>query len=153
MTTPGNRDAAGTRRRYFALAVAGGLGAVLTLAVVIGPNSSAHPPRPGPGSPGAAAGGAPSDSTAAKLAAEAAGPTSPAGISVPKVLDAQASWSAPPRVVSYHGYQVQVPGSWPVYNLAADPGQCVLFNTHAVYLGTPGRPAHCPASPGRPRAY
>jgi hypothetical protein len=145
MTTPGSRDSAGTRRRYFALAVAGGLGAVLTLAVVMGPNSSAHPPRPGPGSPRAAVGGASSDTTAAKLAAEAAGPNNPAGTSVPQVLSAQASWNAPPRVVSYHGYQVQVPGSWPVYNLATDPGQCVLFNTHAVYLGSPGSAQNCPA--------
>ena len=52
------------------------------------------------------------------------------------------------RVVSYHGYQVTVPASWPVYNLAADPARCVLFNKHAVYLGTPGADQACPA-----RAY
>lgn len=52
------------------------------------------------------------------------------------------------RVVSYHGYQVTVPASWPVYNLAADPARCVLFNEHAVYLGTPGADQACPA-----RAY
>jgi hypothetical protein len=52
------------------------------------------------------------------------------------------------RVVTYHGYQVTVPASWPVYNLAADPSRCVLFNEHAVYLGTPGADEACPA-----RAY
>lgn len=52
------------------------------------------------------------------------------------------------RVVSYHGYEVTVPASWPVYNLASDPAQCVLFNRHAVYLGTPGADQACPA-----RAY
>ncbi|MGH3168752.1 MAG: hypothetical protein ACRDN0_23085, partial [Trebonia sp.] len=52
------------------------------------------------------------------------------------------------RVVTYHGYQVTVPSSWPVYNLAADPARCVLFNEHAVYLGTPGSDQACPA-----RAY
>jgi hypothetical protein len=52
------------------------------------------------------------------------------------------------RAVDYHGYRVQVPASWPVYNLTADPERCVLFNTHAVYLGTPGASQDCPA-----RAY
>jgi hypothetical protein len=49
------------------------------------------------------------------------------------------------QVVIYHGYQIQVPASWPVYNLAADPSRCVLFNQHAVYLGTPGADERCPA--------
>jgi hypothetical protein len=52
------------------------------------------------------------------------------------------------RMVTYHGYQIRVPASWPVYNLAADPSRCVLFNRHAVYLGTPGANQRCPA-----RAY
>src|SRR5215469_14119337 len=52
------------------------------------------------------------------------------------------------RAVTYHGYTVSVPASWPVYNLADDPGQCVLLNKHAVYLGTPGASQHCPS-----RAY
>ena len=151
MTTPGTRDTARVRRRYFALATVGGLGAVLALAVAVGPNSSARPSAKGPASPASAArataGPASSaDTTAAKLAAEHAGTADPAApASVPQVLDEQASWNAPLRVVSYHGYQVQVPGSWPVYNLSADSAQCVLFNTHAVYLGTPGSAQNCPA--------
>jgi Domain of unknown function (DUF1906) len=52
------------------------------------------------------------------------------------------------RQVTYHGYQIRVPASWPVYNLAADPARCVLFNRHAVYLGPPGANQQCPA-----RAY
>jgi hypothetical protein len=52
------------------------------------------------------------------------------------------------RTVTYHRYKIEVPASWPVYNLAADPAQCVLFNQHAVYLGTPGTGQRCPA-----RAY
>ena len=48
------------------------------------------------------------------------------------------------RVLSYRGYQVRVPASWPVYRLAADPSRCVLFNRHAVYLGRPGASQHCP---------
>src|SRR6202034_2312757 len=49
------------------------------------------------------------------------------------------------RTVTYHGYEIDVPASWPVYNLAADPTRCVLFNQHAVYLGTPGTGQRCPA--------
>jgi hypothetical protein len=59
-----------------------------------------------------------------------------------------ASSSAQYKTVNYHGYEIQVPASWPVYDLAADPTRCVLFNQHAVYLGTPGTNEHCPT-----RAY
>jgi hypothetical protein len=52
------------------------------------------------------------------------------------------------RTITYHGYRIEVPASWPVYKLAADPHQCVLFNRNAVYLGTPGSDQRCPA-----RAY
>ena len=48
------------------------------------------------------------------------------------------------QVVDYHGYEIQVPASWPVYNLASDPTRCVLFNQHAVYLGSPGADQQCP---------
>jgi Domain of unknown function (DUF1906) len=56
--------------------------------------------------------------------------------------------SAAARTITYHGYRIRVPASWPVYNLATDPHQCVLFNRDAVYLGTPGSDQRCPA-----RAY
>ncbi|MFL5824533.1 MAG: DUF1906 domain-containing protein [Solirubrobacteraceae bacterium] len=49
------------------------------------------------------------------------------------------------RVVAYHGYQVLVPRTWPVYDLAKDPQTCVRFNRHAVYLGQPGADERCPA--------
>ena len=52
------------------------------------------------------------------------------------------------QTINYHGYSIQVPASWPVYNLATDPTRCVLFNQHAVYLGTPGADQQCPT-----RAY
>ena len=48
------------------------------------------------------------------------------------------------QVVNYHGYEIQVPASWPVYDLTTDPSRCVLFNQHAVYLGTPGADQRCP---------
>jgi Domain of unknown function (DUF1906) len=53
--------------------------------------------------------------------------------------------AVPDRVISYHGYQMRVPGSWPVYHLADNPSRCVLFNRHAVYLGRPGTDQKCPA--------
>jgi len=56
-----------------------------------------------------------------------------------------ASSSGTYQVIDYHGYEIQVPASWPVYNLTADPTRCVLFNRHAVYLGTPGADQRCPA--------
>ncbi len=49
------------------------------------------------------------------------------------------------KVVSYHGYRVSVPRSWPVYDLARDPSICVRFDRHALYLGTPGADQRCPA--------
>ncbi len=157
MGPSGTRDAASVRRRYFALAVAVGLAATLALAVTIGPHSSAAPSAqkaaartavtrtattqdvsaatPVPGNP------------QAKAAAEAALAGNPAADAPPpQPLDSHAAKTPLTRVVQYHGYQIQVPGSWPVYNLATDPSQCVLFNVHAVYLGTPGSAQDCPAT-------
>ena len=66
---------------------------------------------------------------------------------------ALASAGTAAKVVSYRGYSVEVPGSWPVYNLAADPTECMRFNQHAVYLGQPGSQEDCPAhSVGRTEA-
>ena len=49
------------------------------------------------------------------------------------------------RTVTYRGVQFDVPGDWPVYDLAADPSTCVRFDVHAVYLGHPGEDMSCPA--------
>jgi hypothetical protein len=57
---------------------------------------------------------------------------------------AASSGAAATQVVDYHGYEIRVPASWPVYDLATDPTRCVLFNQHAVYLGTPGADQQCP---------
>jgi hypothetical protein len=46
--------------------------------------------------------------------------------------------------ISYAGYEITVPSSWPVYWLARDPAQCVRYDMHAVYLGTPGPDQQCP---------
>ena len=39
------------------------------------------------------------------------------------------------QTVSDHGYEVTVPASWPVIDLAADPTACVRLDRPAVYLG------------------
>jgi hypothetical protein len=48
------------------------------------------------------------------------------------------------KVVRYHGAQVTVPASWPVFQLAAQPSVCVRFDRHAVYLGVPSARQSCP---------
>lgn len=50
------------------------------------------------------------------------------------------------KLVTYQGYRFQVPAGWPVISLTAHPRECVLFDRHAVYLGTPGANENCPAS-------
>ncbi|MEI8409009.1 MULTISPECIES: DUF1906 domain-containing protein [unclassified Kribbella] len=49
------------------------------------------------------------------------------------------------KTVSYRGYEVKVPASWPVVDLAADPTACVRFDRPAVYLGRSTAQADCPA--------
>ena len=49
------------------------------------------------------------------------------------------------KVVRYAGYTIRVPASWPVYQLDRDPGRCVRYDRHAVYLGHPGANQQCPA--------
>ncbi|MGH8881408.1 MAG: DUF1906 domain-containing protein, partial [Stackebrandtia sp.] len=55
------------------------------------------------------------------------------------------------QAVSYHGYEIDVPASWRVVDLDADPGACIRFDTPAVYLGTPGETSDCPADIGAGR--
>ena len=130
---------------------------MFALAVAVGPGSSGHSVAHGTASPGATASASPrvtapatagtvpaQDSASAKLAAETTAAANPVADALGSAQ--QPSWSAKPRVVHYLGYQFQVPSSWPVYKLATDPSKCVLFSTHAVYLGTPGSGQDCPAS-------
>jgi glycoside hydrolase-like protein len=39
--------------------------------------------------------------------------------------------------VTFGGYSVSVPANWPVYDLTKNPRQCVRYDIHAVYLGSP----------------
>jgi hypothetical protein len=61
-------------------------------------------------------------------------------------LPAAAAAAGAIKTVTYRGYRLRVPRSWPVYNLAARPVTCVRFNRHAVYLGRPGISEDCPAN-------
>jgi hypothetical protein len=49
------------------------------------------------------------------------------------------------QLVRYAGAELEVPASWPVHDLAAEPTRCVRFDEHAVYLGSPGDAMQCPA--------
>jgi hypothetical protein len=49
------------------------------------------------------------------------------------------------RQVTYLGYTFEVPASWPVINLAANPATCVRFDRHAFYVGPPGTGQSCPS--------
>jgi hypothetical protein len=123
---------------------------VFGLAVVVGPGSSGNSAAAHrTASPSATTPATPKtppaqDSAQAKLEAETTSAANPVPNSVR--ADQQPSWNVKPKIVQYLGYQIQVPSSWPVYNLATDPSKCVLFSTHAVYLGTPGSGQDCPAS-------
>ncbi len=122
---------------------------VFGVAVVVGPGSSGNSAAHRTASPSAPTPATPKtppaqDGAQAKLEAETTSAANPVPNSVR--ADQQPSWDVKPKVVQYLGYQIQVPSSWPVYNLATDPSKCVLFSTHAVYLGMPGSGQDCPAS-------
>ena len=61
------------------------------------------------------------------------------------VATAKAARSETTKRVTFHGYRVEVPVSWPVVDLARNPTACVRFDVHAVYLGHPGADQSCPA--------
>src|SRR5882757_4210670 len=71
--------------------------------------------------------------TAAVKPAKAAEPAEPAKAAEPAS-----------QTVTFGGYTVSVPASWPVYDLTKNPRQCVRYDVHAVYLGTPGPDTNCP---------
>jgi hypothetical protein len=61
------------------------------------------------------------------------------------VSSAGSAMSESTKRVTYRGYRIEVPDSWRVVDLARDPGACVRFDVHAVYLGHPGIHSSCPA--------
>ncbi|MFG1909587.1 glycoside hydrolase domain-containing protein [Kribbella sp. NPDC048928] len=74
----------------------------------------------------------------------------PAGIALALALVAGLVATGPAaagdtKTVAYRGYQVTVPSTWPVVDLAADPTACVRLDQPAVYLGRSTAQANCPA--------
>jgi hypothetical protein len=63
---------------------------------------------------------------------------------VPAVHAATPTVTSAIKIVQYRGYELSVPASWPVYQLSADPDQCVRYDVHAVYLGMPSADQDCP---------
>jgi Domain of unknown function (DUF1906) len=61
------------------------------------------------------------------------------------ISTAGAARSESTKLVTFHGYRVEVPASWPVVDLTRNPSACVRFDVHAVYLGHPGANQSCPA--------
>ncbi|GAA0962926.1 hypothetical protein GCM10009554_81600 [Kribbella koreensis] len=61
------------------------------------------------------------------------------------VAGAGAAGAEDTKIVSYLGYEVSVPASWPVVDLAKDPTACVRFDRAAVYLGRSTAQSDCPA--------
>jgi len=51
----------------------------------------------------------------------------------------------PPGTIRSRGLQFTVPTDWPVHDLTAEPTTCARADVHAVYLGTQGPDAQCPA--------
>jgi len=64
---------------------------------------------------------------------------------VPLTGGTAAAGARPARTVRYLGSTFTVPRGWRVIELAAHPRQCVRFDRHVLYLGTPGRVQDCPA--------
>jgi glycoside hydrolase-like protein len=63
----------------------------------------------------------------------------PAAVAASLTIAANPVKAAKPaeKTVTFDGYSASVPASWPVYDLAKDPRQCVRYDIHAVYLGNP----------------
>lgn len=64
---------------------------------------------------------------------------------VPLIGGQAAAGARPAHPVRYLGATFTVPRGWRVVRLAAHPQQCVRFDRHVLYLGSPGRVQHCPA--------
>ena len=66
-------------------------------------------------------------------------------VAVPLTSGPAAAGGQPAGTVRYLGRTFTVPPGWRVIDLAAHPHQCVRFDRHVLYLGSPGRVQDCPA--------
>lgn len=67
---------------------------------------------------------------------------------VPSVAAAETPGSPGTQHVTHRGYDVTVPASWRVVDLAEHPSACLIFDTPTVYLGPVGTQQDCPAHAG-----
>ncbi|WP_158884838.1 glycoside hydrolase domain-containing protein [Amycolatopsis anabasis] len=79
----------------------------------------------------------------ARAAGTVAGLLAAGGLFAPAATAAPAGPDV--RTITYHGYQVDVPATWRVVDLADDPRACVRFDTETVYLGRQTEQPDCPA--------
>ena len=66
-------------------------------------------------------------------------------VAVPLTSGPATAGARPAGTVRYLGRTFTVPPGWRVIDLAAHPRQCVRFDRHMLYLGSPGRVQDCPA--------
>ena len=85
------------------------------------------------------------DSSPSVSVQQAATTTTGAVVVVPSTTSTTVIGTPATRTVTYQGVQFQVPGSWPVYDLATDTKRCVQYGQHAVFLGAQGPDPDCPA--------
>jgi hypothetical protein len=81
-----------------------------------------------------------------RVLAGAMGAIAVAGVTCGPSLAVAGAASSSWRLVSYLGEHFEVPASWPIYRLSASSTTCVRFDRHAVYLGSEGAQARCPAA-------
>src|SRR5689334_19447723 len=77
----------------------------------------------------------------------ASGLLAPGEFLVPDALAAGGPAAAEGRgspTVRFGGLELPVPRGWAVHDLAAEPGRCVRFDEHAIYLGLPVGEPDCP---------
>jgi hypothetical protein len=65
------------------------------------------------------------------------------GLAASSTPRAPATKTPATKAVTFRGYRLVVPATWPVYRLAAAPTTCVRFDRHAVYLGRPSAQQSC----------
>jgi len=58
---------------------------------------------------------------------------------------ARAATPGPQTTITYRGMALRVPGAWPIFDLAREPGRCVRLDVSAIYIGHQGPEARCPA--------
>ncbi|MES5824303.1 choice-of-anchor P family protein [Streptomyces sp. RG80] len=72
--------------------------------------------------------------------------TAATALTVTALSPAQAAAGSDTTEVTYRGHTFTVPDDWKVVDLQKSPATCVRYDSHVVYLGTPGAEQDCPAT-------